>query len=235
MKGSSGARTFADIIVDPFQAFERIEGRSHWPWPVGMLCMAVVAAWSIYYARVDIPWLQDVLLADTGVSDPREMEAARLLMGRTLLGAVTIATSLLLALATMLLGACYLALVARLHASRRPFTRWLAFAAWLAVPDVAVLVLMAIRLLAGGAAQLLPDQANPLSLAQILGLGTGSPWLSLGGVLGVQTLWKTGLCAVGLRRWVGIAWPRALVFAAAPALLFYGGWALWILQSGGKA
>lgn len=219
------ARTAGDVILDPLKGWGRVEVRSDWPWPLLALTLATVVAWTTYYANVDLAWLQDHVLADHSELDGRELEFMRNLLGRGLLTVLSVASSLLVGGAFILVAAAYLKVVAR---TRRPdpYVRWVGRAAWLTVPETVMLLMMALRCAMADTSNLPPELSNPLSMAQLTGIGVGSRWFSLAGSVGVQSLWTVALCAAGLRYWLGMGWVRALSIALAPALLAYGAWAV---------
>ena len=221
------AKTTGEVILDPLKGWERVELRSDWPWPLLALASATVMAWTTYYANVDLAWLQDHLLAGHSELQGRELEFMRNLLGRTLLTVMSVASSLLVGGAFLLLTAAWLKVVAR---TRRPdpYVKWVGRAAWLTVPETVMLLMMALRCAIADTSNLPPELSNPLSIAQLTGLGVGSRWLSLAGSVGVQSLWTIALCAAGLRHWLGMGWVRALSIALAPALLLYGAWAMGI-------
>lgn len=226
--GARVAKTAGEVILDPLKGWERVELRSDWPWPLLALASATVMAWTTYYANVDLAWLQDHLLAGHSELQGRELEFMRNLLGRTLLTVMSVASSLLVGGAFILLTAAWLKVVARTRRSD-PYVTWVGRAAWLTVPETVMLLMMALRCAIADTSNLPPELSNPLSIAQLTGLGVGSRWLSLAGSVGVQSLWTIALCAAGLRHWLGMGWVRALSIALAPALLLYGAWAVGIV------
>ncbi|WP_337243631.1 YIP1 family protein [Luteimonas sp. gir] len=222
-------RVLGDVIVAPQQAWDQVSQRGRWVWPLALLAVATVVAWSAYYSRVDIVWLQDYLLAGSGDLQGRELKLARDLMGPGLLALVTIISSLVVSAVFMLITAGYLSLVARMQRVERSGPSWIVFAAWLAVPEAVALLLTAVRLALGSNPQVLPEAANPVALSQLLGLAGDSPWLSLAGAVGLQTLWMIALCIIGVSRWMKISAVRAALIVTVPVLMFYGTWALIIL------
>ncbi|MCS4229794.1 hypothetical protein EDF77_3055 [Stenotrophomonas maltophilia] len=221
------AKTAGEVILDPLKGWERVELRSDWPWPLLALAFATAMAWTTYYANVDLAWLQDHLLAGHSELQGRELEFMRNLLGRTLLTVMSIASSLLVGGAFLLLTAAWLKVVARTRRSD-PYVKWVGRAAWLTVPETVMLLMMALRCAIADTSNLPPELSNPLSIAQLTGIGVGSRWLSLAGSVGMQSLWTIALCAAGLRHWLGMGWVRALSIALAPALLLYGAWAMGI-------
>lgn len=226
-------KILGDVIVAPHQAWGQINQRGQWMWPLALLAMATIVAWSAYYSRVDIVWLQDHLLAKSSGLQGRELILARELIGPGLLATVTIVYSLGVGAVVLLLMAGYLNLVARIKRIRHTGPSWLVFAAWLVVPESCALLLTAMRFAFGSNQQILPESANPLALSQLLGLAADNPWLSLAGALGLQTLWTLALCTIGLSRWMRINLPGAAFIASLPLLLIYGTWALIILVGAG--
>lgn len=221
-------RLFGEIIVSPQQAWDQVSQRSRWGWPLALLTVATVCAWSAYYSRVDIMWLQDYLLAGSGELQGRELALARDLMSPGLLALVTIVSSLVVSVVFMLITAGYLSLISRVQRVERSGPSWLVFAAWLAVPEAFALLLTAIRLSFGSNPQVLPEAANPLALSQLLGLAADSPWLSLAGAVGLQTLWAIALGIIGVSRWMKVSELRAALIVAVPVLVIYGIWMLII-------
>lgn len=226
-------KALGDIIVAPKDAWDEVNQRGQWLWPLVLLAMATVAAWSVYYSRVDIAWLQDHLLIGSNKLQGRELALARGLMGPGLLALVTIVSSLIVAALIMLLTAGYLHSVARMLRATHAGPSWLAFAAWLTVPETCALLLMAVRLAFGSNLQILPELANPLSLSQLLGITADSPWLSLAGAVGVHSLWTLALCTIGVSRWMKIGTGGAALIASLPLLLIHGIWALLIAMDAG--
>lgn len=222
-------RVLGYVIVAPHQAWDKINQRGQWVWPLMLLAIATIAAWSTYYSRVDIAWLQNHLLAESSDLKGRELTLARELVGRRLLAMVTIVSSLAASVTVMLLTAGYLSLVARVQRVSHVGSSWLVFSAWLTLPESCALLLTTLRVASDSNQQILPESANPLALSQLLGLGVDSPWLSLAADIGLQTLWALTLCVIGVSRWMKINLFRAVLIANLPLLLIYGPWALLIL------
>lgn len=222
------ARTMVELVLDPVKGWARVDVRSDWRWPLLALTLATALAWVTYYAQVDMEWLQDHLFASDSGLEGRELQFARNLLGRGLLTTLSIVSSLLVSGTIMLLTAAYLTVVGRTNRRPQPYLSWVGCAAWLTVPETVALLLMALRCGVGDISNLAPEISNPLSIAQMAGMGIGSRWLSLAGALGVQSLWTVALCAAGLRHWLGVGWGRAASIAIAPAVLVYGAWAVGI-------
>ncbi len=226
-------KVLGDVIVSPQDAWDDVNRRGQWILPLVLLAIATVAAWWLYYSRIDIVWLQDRLLVGTSELQGRELALARDIMGPGLLALVTIGSSLIMGAMIMLLTAGYLHLVGRTLRVTHTGPSWLVFAAWLTVPETCALLLMAVRLTFGSNQQILPEAANPLSLSQLLDIAADSPWLSLTGAIGVQSLWTLALFTVGVSRWMKIGTVRAALIAGLPPLLIYGTWALVIAVDAG--
>ncbi|WP_251476408.1 YIP1 family protein [Stenotrophomonas lactitubi] len=225
----AGARVLGDLVLAPQQAWDQISHKGKSVLPLLLLVVATVAAWSAYFATVDTAWLQDRLLAESSGLSGQELQLMHDLMGRGLLGLVTIVSSLVIAIAVILLTAIYLSLVARFQYVERVGSSWFVFAAWLTVPDSFALLLTAMRSVLGGSHQILPESANPLALAQLVGLSADSPWLALAGAVGIQTLWAVVLCAIGVSRWMKLSALRAVIIATTPIVLIYVVWAIMVL------
>lgn len=80
------AGVLGDLVVAPHQAWDRISHDGGSVLPLLLLVVATVAAWSAYFATVDVAWLQDRLLAESSGISGQELRLARDLMGRGLLG-----------------------------------------------------------------------------------------------------------------------------------------------------
>lgn len=227
------ARVLGDLVVAPHQAWDRISHDGGSVLPLLLLVVATVAAWSAYFATVDVAWLQDRLLAESSGISGQELRLARDLMGRGLLGLVTIVSSLVIGIAVVLSTAVYLGLVARLQCVERVGPSWFVFSAWLTVPDSFALWLTAMRSALSNSHQIPPESASPLALAQLVGLSADSPWLALAGAVGIQTVWAVALCAIGVSRWMKLSGLRAVIIATTPIVLIYIVWAVMVLAGTG--
>lgn len=226
-------KVLGDVIVAPRDAWDQVNQRGQWIWPLVLLAIATVTAWSVYYSKVDIAWLQDHLLAGTSELQGRELALAREVMGPGLLALMTIVSSLIVGAMIMLLTAGYLHMMARMLCVTHAGPSWLVFAAWLTVPEACALLLMAVRLAFGSNQQILPELASPLALSQLLDITADSPWLSLAGAVGLQSFWTLALSTIGVSRWMKIDTGRAALIASLPPLLIYGIWALLIAMDAG--
>jgi hypothetical protein len=70
---------------------------------------------------------------------------------------------------------------------------------------------------------------QPTSINSILlSLPTSSPWHSFFEAITLFNLWTIALAFFGLKAWLNIETPKAIIIAIIPSVILYGAWALYI-------
>jgi hypothetical protein len=123
----------------------------------------------------------------------------------------------------------YLYVVDKILRSEHSFGQWFAFSSWSSLPQILGLIPQYIAM---GLLDLTHEDANslsPLSMnAVFFQLEPADPAYRLLSNLTLLTFAQLVFAAVGLQVWYKKSFPVSLAIAAAPALVLYGAWALYI-------
>ena len=193
---------------------------------------AAMMAW--YYQMVDFPWLQDQMLAASGQTDPKALEAARAFMGYGMISGIGIVGVLIVIPIILLLTSVYYLLAAKVIGNDLGFGKWFAFSTWSAVPTLLGIPLMAVQILMSSNGQLAPEALNPLTLnTLVFHLPATSPWAGLLNAINIPSLWAAVVAIIGYKVWTAKSTLTSVIVVLLPLVVIYGGWAvIAMLRSG---
>lgn len=225
------AATLGNTLVAPKAAFTTLIDRPRWGW-IAFALIVIVQSVAVlaFFAPMSPEWVVEQQMLRLGDLQPSEepqvrAQLAEIAPHHAVLGAVL--GSVMLGLLLLVLG-LYLFVADRIgRGSRLGYGAWLRFAVWTQLPLLAyALGLIVIALLAAD-----PDQSFSVSQYAsvnnlLLHLPLGHPWFNWAEQLNLFHLWSIVLGAIGWRVWTGSPHGRALLVAALPYVLVFGGWAL---------
>jgi hypothetical protein len=216
------------LFSSPTQAFTALKEKPAFGLPMFLTLAFVTAMTAAYYAKVDIAWLNDQVLAGVRNLTPeqQEMMAKRMTRGM-MLWSSAISAPIVLSI-VMLLGAAFCVIVGNITNVRYSFSHWFAFSWWASSPQIIGSVASLLILLLSTSTQIGTSAMQPLSLNELVFHRTmsqpGYTLLSSLGLVQVVSLWLT---YVGIKTWSGRSTTYCLVFTLAPYVVIYGIWALF--------
>jgi len=121
-----------------------------------------------------------------------------------------------------LLHAGYFTLASMFSGTKIGFKSWLSFVAWSNMPILFSLIAgLATLFFASGYVSI--SELNPLSMTNLLGLGSADPALARwGDNLDLTRIWSIGLMVFGYRVWTKKSWLHCCLIVLVPILLLYG-------------
>jgi hypothetical protein len=218
-----------DLLTEPAKAFGELESARvrSLLLPVFVQILASVLLFYLYYNNVDFSWYLSQLASKV---PPEQQEGLTKSLTPTVM---SISTGVMLFISVpVVLGvsALYLYLIGKVRNLEHSFGQWFLLVAWASMPVILTLPVGAGALF-GGDGRILPEDLNPLSLAQLLGVEADSPWRALLSSVTLLLLWTLYLMATGYRRWAKVSSVQAGLVIAAPYLVIFGTWALLVLAA----
>ena len=216
-------------MTEPGKAFEQLESARirSFLLPIFGQIAASALLFYLYYHYVDFGWYISQLAATV----PPEQQAG--ITKHLTPTVMTVSTGVMLFISVPIvigISALYLYLVGKVRNLEHSFGQWFLLVSWASMPVVLALP-AGMGALFGGDGRILPDDLNPLSLAQLFGVEAGSPWKSLLSSLTLLLLWTIYLTAAGYRRWAKVSALQAGLVIALPYSVIFGTWALLILAA----
>lgn len=224
------------LAFEPRKAFEELDARPRFWWPLLLVVLAsgAISAW--YTAFVDLEWLTDLQLRSSALTqNMTSAEIERLARNATarqgVSAVINFIVSTLAVAVIMLIMALYYSLAGKVTNVQRGFRHWLALVAWTSTPTLITLLASAVVLLTASSHQLSQSDLQPLSLnALLLHRDASEPGHSLFTSLNLMQFLSLYLAALGVRVWSGRSWLFSIVFTALPYVLIYGIWAFFSLR-----
>ena len=225
------AATLGNTLLAPRSAFTVLIDRPRWGW-IAFVLIVVVQGIAVlaFFAPMSPDWIVEQQMLRLGDLQPTDEPAIReqlkqLAPHHALLGAVL--GGVMLGLLMLVLGLYFFAVERVGRESRHGFGAWVRFAVWTQLP----LLISALGLIVIAVLAVDPDQ--PFSASQygslnnlLLRLPLDHPWFNWAEQLNVFHLWSIALGAIGWRVWTDSHRGRALLVAALPYVLVFGGWAV---------
>lgn len=222
-----------NVILEPTPTFARLkEKTSAWLPLLALILLTLGVTWW-WISTADFAWLREHMLAAQGAAAKPEARAAMerfitpTMMLWTSAGGAVVGTLLMFALT-----AGYYLVAARIMDSPIGYGKWFGFTAWVSVPRLLVIPLMAIQILTSHG-RLAPEDLNMVSLNYLLfHLPVTHPWANLLSNLDLATFWSAALAAFGLKAWTGRPMGTCAFVAVLPYVTVYGLWAAKIAVFG---
>ena len=223
------------FFVNPRRAFLELAETPRFALPFFLLLLGRVVQVHWYFSAVDIGWLKQQLIPT--ITQPNGQQRA---LDLSMITRDTLDVSACLSVAVssglVVLGfTLYLYVMGKIlqskesEESEHSFRQWLAFSSWSSLPQILVLIP---QYTAMGLIDLTHEDVNsldPLSLnALFFQLGPADPAYRLLSNLTLLIFVQLVFAAVGLQAWYKKSFSVSLAVAAAPALVLYGAWALYV-------
>ncbi len=224
-----------DIFVSPAAAFRGVDKHKGWSWLPFVLLIGLTMAASLYYfSAIDFEAAKAQYLDVTAAEvSPNERETMEKFITKGFMMGSSVVGPLVMFVVTFLLSALWYNLATKMDQENvHSYGDWFGFSCWVYFPNVLGALLLVAYVLVSDPLPGLLEVSNVLSInALVLGLEFGTPWYTLAEAFSPVTLWSIFLAATGIQVWTRIDTARAWVIAALPAVIIYGGWALYIVVS----
>jgi len=223
------------LVFEPRKAFAEMAERPRVLFPLLLLIVATagIALW--YYRVVDLEWMTDQQLRNSGIAKALTEAQIEEMVKRAGENAGRGAIMAVLATAfgvviVQLITALYYLLAGKITNLQRGFKQWFAFACWTALPSVLGVIPAAWVLLTATSAQISQGDLQPLSLNSLFfQRAPGEPGYTLLLSINLLQFLSLYLAAVGVKTWSGRSWLFSIIFTALPFVLIYGCWAFFAL------
>jgi hypothetical protein len=218
-------QNFTNIFAAPTQAFAALKHKPTALFPVVALILASCAVTLWYYSKVDAAWLIERSLDASQSQVPAEARAqlterAAAASPYVMGGSAAVAGSLAV-LIIMLVGAGYLSIVSLVTNDGYRFKNWFSLVAWSSLPALLSLLASLVNLAVSDVAHLPPEQLNPLTFANLLGLepAAGDIGARVLQQTGPTAVWSLALMAIGYSLWTGKGRVSSALIVAGPLLV----------------
>jgi hypothetical protein len=215
-------------VTSPSKAFAALKETPLFALPMWLLILCTAGTLALYYAGVDLAWMQDQMATQAKLS-PDQAAAFRISRPVILWGSVIgVVVSLMV---VQLISALYFTVAGNITNVRYSFRHWFAFTWWIGTPQILGAIPALLLLLLTDTSQLDASALNPLSLNELVfqrKLGEpGYTFLTSIGLIHIAVWW---LSVVGVKVWSGRSTLFCVVFALLPSVLIYGIWALFAFR-----
>jgi hypothetical protein len=216
------------LVTSPGKAFAALKESPLFALPMWLLILCTAGTLALYYAGVDIAWMQDQMATQAKLN-PDQAAAFRISRPVILWGSVIGVVVALMVV--QLISALYFLVAGNITNVRYSFRHWFAFSWWVGTPQILGAIPALLILLLTDTSQLDASALNPLSLNELVfhrKLGEpGYSFLTSIGLIHIAVWW---LSVVGLKVWSGRSTLFCAVFALLPSVLIYGIWALFAFR-----
>jgi len=232
---SNPLQACVDILTSPGQTFEILKDKKSWSWtPFGLVIVSTIALFLYYFSAVDFEWMLDQMLEQMAAQNEmsnEELQATQEFMTKSsMTWSITLGGAIGIIVINAIM-ALYFNLVTKVSSPNElNFTAWYGFSWWISMPLVVSSLLAGLVIVFSSTGMVSLEDLSPTSLGFLV--DQSSPWYGFFGGINLFSLWSIALGAIGLSSWLGLASKKAFFIAAAPSLVIYSGWALYIGFSG---
>ncbi|MGY0799740.1 YIP1 family protein [Lysobacter sp. A286] len=216
-----------DIFLQPSKVFADLREKPTFVLPLLVIAVLSAAMTLAYFLRVDPDWFLDQATLAMSASDAAQ--AREMMPGARTMGYIGAISSPLVIVVIMALTALYYLLAGKVTGNAVSFKHGMSLASWASMPAVLGTLVALI-----GALMMDPQTSlESLMLANVdpllVQLPADSPWSALARSFSLLVFWSLFLTALGWRIWGKTSWLQAIVVAALPSVLIYGGMAVFAL------
>jgi hypothetical protein len=221
-----------NVILDPTPTFVRLKEKTSAWLPLLALILLTLGVTYWWISTADFAWLREHLMAAQPSAKPEARAAMEKVITPTMMLWTSAAGVVFVTPTLFALTAWYYLMAAKVMGNPIGYGKWFSFVAWVSVPRLLVLPLMAFQI-ATSHGRLAPEDMNMVSLNYLaFHLPATSAWASLAGNLDLATFWSAALAALGLKAWTGRTIGTCAFVAVLPYLIVYGLWAAKIVVFG---
>jgi hypothetical protein len=226
MADSSSVSVLVNIFTAPSAAFAALKERPN-PWLALAIVIALAVAVSFLYLRsVDLPWMLDhVFSQNRNITDAqRDQLVDGALRFPALIYASSVISPPIQILALLAVVGLYFTAVSFATNDGVKFGHWFAMSAWALLPTAFGLAAAFVNLLVTDARFLPPEQLNPLSFANLLGIDLEGASQGQVALLSrdITLLWSILLFIVGYQVMSQRTLVRAATVVLAPIVVIVG-------------
>jgi hypothetical protein len=170
-----------------------------------------------------------MIAVETRNAAPEQAEAIRQGISKLKPGALVILSSMLVILILVLvtvLTSAYLVIVSAIADDKFRFRHWFALSLWASIPSLFSIVVMALNFFVSPNGRIAPENLNPISFSNLIGLPAGHDFSTLLDSIDLTSLWTWGLLVLGYRLWTGRSWAQSSMIVLVPVVAIFGTWAL---------
>ncbi len=217
------------MITEPGNAFRALQPRSYGWLPLVLMMGTTFAMMYWYYATVDYGWLLERMLSASPNAKPEEREAMAKMMKPETIRTFGLVSTLALTPIIMAVSGVYFLFASKFVGADLSYGKWFSFACWTSAPTLLTVPLMAVQIMSSQG-QLAMEDLTMVSLNYLVfHLPPSHAWANILSSMQLTQVLVVLLTALGLRAWTGCSGKAALLLAAVPTLVIYGGWAAKIL------
>ncbi len=229
---SNSMAILGQVFYEPGKAFDALKDKPRGWLPVLLIAglMALVTLW--YYKTVDFSWLLDHMMAAIPDAKPEARAAMAKMMTPGSSTVIGVLSSLVGIPVIYAIYGLYYLFAAKITGSAIGFKQWYAFSAWVNVPVLLTIPLMALQI-ATGHGQIGPEDLQMTSLNYLVfHLSPSSHWATMLASANLVSLWTIVLSVIGLRVWTGRGIGTCVTVTLVPWIVVYGLWSAKILVLG---
>lgn len=223
---SNALTILGEMFYEPSSAFAQLKDRSR-PWlPLLLLTFLSAAVMYWFCVTVDFTWFIDhMIAANPDMQKPEAQAAMRRMMTPSTFMMTTVGASLIMTPLITAVIAIYYLIAAKVMGSGIGYGRWFGFVAWISVPRLLTLPLMALQI-ATAHGKIAVEELNMVSLNYLVfHLPASNHWFGLVNQLDLASIWTMVVSVIGLRVWTGRSSGTCVTVALLPWVLIYGIWA----------
>lgn len=230
MASSSVWSLLVNVFAAPTQALGSLRSQQRSWFPLFLLMGLWIVFWYWYYKSVNFTWLLNhfIELETQKVPADQHQAVTQRITGMKP-GAFITLSSLLVIIVLLLVAvvtSTYFVIVSAFLDHDYRFRHWFALIIWASTPSLFSILVMVLNFTLAHDGRIAPENLNPLSFANLLGLQSGNRYTSLLGGLDLTSVWSWGLLTLGFRLWTQRSWTQSLVIVMIPPIAIYGTWAL---------
>lgn len=230
---TSAFSALLDIFVAPRQALAAAREHTLWFWlPLVIGIVLALAFWAHYYFSVDFDWLVTQMLTQSGQEMPADqMEQARAFMTPASMMIGTAVFAVAMPFIIYGINALYLFIVAKISGDEQNgYGRWFSLSVWTFFPSVLSIVAAWLNWLLASGKQMTQQNVMLTNLNSLLfHKPLSDPWAGWLGAIDLTLFWSLALLGIGVALFGNRSFGKGLTIAAAPFVVLYGVWALFIL------
>ncbi|MGZ8294301.1 MAG: YIP1 family protein [Telluria sp.] len=213
------------IFVEPSKAFASIRERSHTWLPLLAVMIGTALMFYWYFQTVDSAWLMNHTLASQPDLTEAQREAAQSMMSPSTMGWMSIGGVLVGTPLVYAVYALYYLLAGKFLGSDISFGKWFALTAWISLPRLLVLPLMAMQIMTSGGQVPMEDLTMTSLNFLVFHLPMSHPWAGLLSNIDLTLVWTVVLSVIGLRVWTNRSLATCITVTLLPLVVIYGLWA----------